>query len=156
MPEEHKFVSEEAYQAYISNRKPELGDLLIGRVGAGIGETAVIDKDLEFCIYVSLGLIQPFKEYINSNYLAYVFNSSYGVKYAKGNISSKGGSAGNFNLGRIRSFLIPLPPLSEQQAIVSKLDELMRACDELEASIRTSQQQNEMLLQQVLREALEG
>lgn len=51
---------------------------------------------------------------------------------------------------------IPLPPLSEQQAIVSKLDELMRTCDELEASIRSSQQQNEMLLQQVLREALEG
>lgn len=52
--------------------------------------------------------------------------------------------------------LIPLPPLSEQQAIVTKLDELMRYCDELEASIRTSQQQNEMLLQQVLREALNG
>lgn len=57
MPEEHKFVSEEAYQTYISNRKPEVGDLLIGRVGAGIGETAVIDQDIEFCIYVSLGLI---------------------------------------------------------------------------------------------------
>lgn len=156
MPEEHKFVSEEAYQTYISNRKPEVGDLLIGRVGAGIGETAVIDQDIEFCIYVSLGLIQPFKEYVNSYYLAYVFNSSYGVKYAKGNISSKGGSAGNFNLGRIRSFLIPLPPLSEQQAIVSKLDELMRTCDEVEASIRNSQKQNEMLLREVLREALEG
>lgn len=51
---------------------------------------------------------------------------------------------------------LPLPPLSEQQAIVSKLDKLMRTCDELETSIRTSQQQNEMLLQQVLREALNG
>ena len=57
---------------------------------------------------------------------------------------------------RIYPTIIPLPPLSEQQAIVTKLDELMRYCDELEASIRTSQQQNEMLLQQVLREALEG
>ena len=52
--------------------------------------------------------------------------------------------------------LIPLPPLSEQQTIVSKLDKLMCTCDELETSIRTSQQQNEMLLQQTLREALEG
>lgn len=155
MPEEHKFVSEEAYQGYIKNRKPEIGDLLIGRVGAGIGETAVIDKDLDFCIYVSLGLVQPFKEYVDSNYLAYVFNSPYGYSYAKGNISSKGGSAGNFNLGRIRSFLIPFPPLSEQQRIVTKLDELMAYCDDLEASIKASQQQNELLLQQVLREALE-
>ena len=155
MPEEHKFVSEEAYQGYIKNRKPERGDLLIGRVGAGIGETAVIDQDLDFCIYVSLGLVQPFKEYVDSNYLAYVFNSPYGYSYAKGNISSKGGSAGNFNLGRIRSFLIPFPPLSEQQRIVTKLDELMAHCDELEVSIKESQQQNELLLQQMLREALE-
>ena len=110
--------------------------------------------EIEFCFYVSLGLVQPFKEYLNTEYLALVINSPYGVKYSKGNISSKGGSAGNFNLGRIRSFLIPLPPLPEQTRIVQKLDELMQYCNELEASIKQSQEQNEKLLQQVLKEAL--
>lgn len=61
----------------------------------------------------------------------------------------------NINLGILNALLIPLPPFSEQQRIVAKLDELMRYCDELEASIKESQQQNELLLQQVLREALE-
>ena len=61
----------------------------------------------------------------------------------------------NINLGILNSLLIPLPPISEQQRIVAKLDELMAYCDELEASIKESQQQNELLLQQVLREALE-
>tara|TARA_B110001452_G_scaffold255478_1_gene247966 strand:+ start:441 stop:1760 length:1320 start_codon:yes stop_codon:yes gene_type:complete len=61
----------------------------------------------------------------------------------------------NINLGILNSLLIPLPPLSEQQRIVTKLDELMAYCDELEASIKENQQQNELLLQQVLREALE-
>ena len=154
MPEKHKFVSEQDYQNYIKNRKPEKGDLLIGRVGAGIGETAVIDQDIDFCIYVSVALIQPFKEYINSDYMALVFNSPYGVRYAKGNISSRG-SAGNFNLGRIRSFQIPLPPLKEQQLIVAKLDQLMAFCDSLEQSIKESQDYNDLLLQQVLREALQ-
>ena len=156
IPEKHKYVSEEDYQIYIRNRKPEKGDLLIGRVGAGIGETAVIDQDLDFCIYVSVALVQPFKEHVNSDYLAQVFNSPYGVRYSKGNISSKGGSAGNFNLGRIRSFQIPLPPFHEQEQIVAKLDELMTFCDGLEQSIKESQGYNEMLLQQVLREALQG
>jgi len=55
----------------------------------------------------------------------------------------------------LEQFVIPLPPLSEQQRIVAKLDELMQYCDELEMSIKESQQQNELLLQQVLREALE-
>lgn len=156
IPQEHKYVSEEDYQDYIKSKKAEKGDILIARVGAGIGEAAVINIEIDFCFYVSLCLVQPFKNFVDSEYLTYVINSPYGVKYAKGNISSKGGSAGNFNLGRIRSFLIPLPPLPEQQRIVEKLDELMRLCDELEQSIKASQGQNEKLLQQVLREALKG
>lgn len=154
MPEEHKFVSEEAYEEIIKNRKPEKGDILIARVGAGIGEAAVINQDIDFCFYVSLGLVQPFKEFLNTEYLPLVINSPYGVKYAKGNISSKGGSAGNFNLGRIRSFLIPLPPLAEQERIIQKVEELMQYCNKLEASIKQSEALNEKLLQQVLREAL--
>ncbi len=55
----------------------------------------------------------------------------------------------------INPLLIPLPPLSEQKHIVAKLDELMAYCDSLEESIKNSHSQNEMLLGQVLREALE-
>lgn len=54
----------------------------------------------------------------------------------------------------LKKMPIPLPPLVEQTRIVQKLDELMRYCDELEASIKASAGQNEKLLQQVLREAL--
>jgi type I restriction enzyme S subunit len=57
-------------------------------------------------------------------------------------------------LNRFSCSLIPLPPLSEQNRIVEKLDELMQYCDNLEESIKESQAQNEKLLQQVLREAL--
>jgi len=70
---------------------------------------------------------------------------------------SSTGAANQANIGvtALNNILVPLPPLSEQQRIVAKLDELMGYCDELEASIKESQQQNEQLLQQVLREALE-
>jgi len=57
-------------------------------------------------------------------------------------------------LNRFSNSLIPLPPLAEQYRIVQKLNQLMKNCDALEASIKQSQQQNEQLLQQVLREAL--
>jgi len=52
------------------------------------------------------------------------------------------------------SIVFALPSLEEQNRIVQKLDELMQYCDELEASIKESESQNEKLLQQVLREAL--
>jgi type I restriction enzyme S subunit len=58
------------------------------------------------------------------------------------------------NVNVLETTLIPLPPLAEQTRIVQKLDELMQYCNELEASIKQSELQNEKLLQQVLREAL--
>ncbi len=58
-------------------------------------------------------------------------------------------------LKRIETTLIPLPPLSEQQRIVTKLEQLTHYCDELEQRIKQSQAQNEQLLKQVLREALQ-
>jgi type I restriction enzyme S subunit len=58
------------------------------------------------------------------------------------------------NKTKCESIFVSLPPLAEQERIVNKLDKLMSFCDELEKSIKQSKQQNEKLLQQVLREAL--
>lgn len=59
----------------------------------------------------------------------------------------------NINLGILNDLYFPLPPLEIQERIVAKLDELMRYCDALEEQVKQSQQTNELLLQQVLREA---
>ncbi len=152
MPEDHKFVSREDFQSYIKNKTPEVGDLLVGRVGSK-GETAVIDVELEFAFYVSLGFVKTFKQHTCPSYLAIVMNSPYGRGYATGNMSSTGASAGNFNLGRIRSFPIPFPSLSEQNAIVSKVERLFCLCDQLGTQIIQNQSHAEQLMQAVLKEA---
>ncbi|MFN3379005.1 MAG: restriction endonuclease subunit S [Runella zeae] len=59
------------------------------------------------------------------------------------------------NQNQLSQIPLPLPPLSEQQRIVEKLESLMQTCDALEESIKAGQRQNEQLLQQVLREALQ-
>ena len=66
-----------------------------------------------------------------------------------------GGFQPKLSQGNLIKIEIPLPPLSEQQRIITKIDELMQYCDDLENSIKESQKHNELLLQQVLREALE-
>ncbi|HGD7265751.1 TPA: restriction endonuclease subunit S [Raoultella planticola] len=140
MPENCRFVSEDDYQQYIKNRKPELNDILLSRVGAGIGESAVIDSDLEFAIYVSTGLIKPMKKNINSNYLVLWLNSPIGRGFSSKYTYGKGVSQGNLNLSLIRSFLVSLPPRLEQERIVSRVNELFSICDILKSRLLCVQQ----------------
>ncbi|HAJ4370218.1 TPA: restriction endonuclease subunit S, partial [Escherichia coli] len=98
MPENCRYVSEEDHNLYIKNRNPEQQDILLSRVGAGIGECAVIDTDLEFSIYVSTALIKPVKKYINSQYICIWLNSPIGRLFSSNYTYGKGVSQGNLNL----------------------------------------------------------
>ncbi|GMU87167.1 MAG: hypothetical protein AMXMBFR48_24080 [Ignavibacteriales bacterium] len=92
---------------------------------------------------------------ISSDYIYQFLRSDYILNIYKAKFKGKGQQP-NLKKEDVTELLIPLPPLPEQARIVKKLDELMHLCDELEAGIKQSQEQNQMLLQQVLREALAG
>lgn len=156
MPEIHKYVSEDDFEGYRRNRKPELNDILLTRVGAGIGEATLIDQDLEFAIYVSVGLLKMFPNKLEPNYIVMWLNSPEGRQYSSKNTYGKGVSQGNLNLSLIRKFVVSLPPLQEQKAIVEKVNAFMEWCDALEQEIQQSQQHSEQLMQSVLREVFEG
>jgi type I restriction enzyme S subunit len=91
--------------------------------------------------------------YIDQEYL-YYFLKSKSEWYLRE--ASRGQGQPNLNTDIIASTFFPMPPLAEQRRIVTKLEDVMRTCEELEASIHASRGQNEQLLQQVLREALKG
>jgi type I restriction enzyme S subunit len=154
IPDKHRFVSEEDYQGYIKNRKPEFGDILLTRVGAGIGEAAVIDQHLDFAIYVSIALIRPAKGLIDPSYITLWLNSPHGTGKSRRFTYGVGMSQGNLNLGQIQKFVVPIPPLAEEQRIVAKVDELMRWCDALEARLTAAQTTAEQLLDATLHQIL--
>lgn len=154
MPDIHRFVSQEDFEKYRSNRRPERGDVLLTRVGAGIGEAAVLDSDFEFAFYVSLCLIKVPNDLVNVDYLVIWLNSPEGRESSTVRTYGKGASQGNLNLGLIRTFKIPLPPLAEQHRIVAKVDALMALCDRLEASLTETAATRRRLLDALLAEAL--
>jgi type I restriction enzyme S subunit len=139
IPDKCRYVSEEHYQGYIKNRKPEKGDVLLARVGAGIGEAAVIDIDLEFAIYVSTCLLKPYRIGISPDFLVVWLNSPVGRLFSETNTLGKGVSQGNLNLSLIRQFIVGIPPLSEQLRIVAKVNELMVMCEQLKTSLNEVQ-----------------
>jgi type I restriction enzyme S subunit len=154
MPEDHKFVDEETYRKITKNSKPEKGDILLTRVGAGIGEAAVVDTDIEFAFYVSLTLIKPFHEQLYSYFLLLWLNSPQGTKKSIDNIYGRGVSAGNLNVNQVRRFTVPIPPLAEQHRIVAKVDELMALCEQLKARLRDAQTTQLHLADAVVENAL--
>lgn len=130
------------------------GDLLTNIVGASIGRTALYEFDDIANINQAVCILRIEHNLINKQFLLNLMNSNFVIdlmfkmQFAPGRA--------NLSMGNVANFSIPLPALHEQEQIVSKLEELMAYCDSLEQSIKESQGYNEKLLQQVLREALQG
>ena len=128
----YKYISDETHAELTKYNKPRKGDILYTRVGS-FGEAAIIDKESEFSVFVSLTLIKT-KEQILNSFLKYYLNSNSVKILAKNSISGSG--VGNLNVGTVRNFLIPVPPLDEQKRIVAILDE---AFEGIEQAIRNTE-----------------
>ena len=147
------YVTDDIHKEIYSRCNPEYGDVLYIKDGATTGIVTLNNLKEEFSMLSSVALIKTSDD-INNKFLLYMMRSPFYYNATRDDMS--GVAITRVTLDKIQKTLTPLPPLSEQQRIVEKLDELMRMCDELEQSIKASQGQNEKLLQQVLREALRG
>lgn len=113
-----KFISEEEHRELIKRCKPENGDVLYSKNGT-IGVAKQVDWDWEFSIFVSLCLLKPNKDILNSKYLELFMNSDDALSQAKAR--SKTGAITNLHLIDIKTIKIPLPSIEEQEAIVAKI-----------------------------------
>ena len=102
-----------------------------------------------------LHVLRPIFEPFLSNYLIWFVKTE---DFITNGVNCFTGAVGQQRVGKnvIEETYFPLPPLSEQYRIVSKIDELKGLCDGLEASVRDSREYAEMLYQGALRGALRG
>jgi type I restriction enzyme S subunit len=147
-----KFISDDV-QSQMNGTVVLANDILLNITGGSMGRCALVPVDFEEGnVSQHVCIIRP--SAISSEFIHKLSLSPYFQKL----IFSSTTGAGREGLPKynLEQFIIPLPPLHEQEQIVGKLQELMGFCDGLEQSIKESQAFNEMLLQQVLREALQG
>ena len=145
-----KYISQEYHNEISKRCKPEKGDVLYTK-GGTTGIATVNTYDIEFNVWVHVAVLKM-TQFIDSFYLKFALNTPHCYKQSQD--LTRGISNQDLGLTRMITITIPLPPLAEQHRIVQKLNELMQTCETLEASIKESAEQNEKLLQQVLREAL--
>jgi len=146
-----KKVTAQTLNEHIARYEIHDDSFAFSRIGS-IGKTIKLPMDRTYCVSHALSVINPISKRISLKYLRFVMSTEFILKQAKSDVKSI--SVPDLGMAKIRNFFIPLPPFNEQNRIVQKVDELMLYCNELEASIKQSEAQNEKLLQQVLREAL--
>lgn len=145
------YVEEDYHRELFNKAYPKKGELLVVNIGAGCGTPAIIDIDYEFS-FKNTAILKFNQELICNGFLFYYFLLSRGSIY---NTLTKGGLQPFLSLNILNEIILPLPPIIEQKLIVSKINQLMSLCDELEQSIQQNQKYTQELLQVALKEALE-
>ncbi|RJP19437.1 MAG: restriction endonuclease subunit S [Candidatus Abyssobacteria bacterium SURF_5] len=108
-------------------------NFLTGNVSQHVAIVRLVDNKIRH--YIHLCLISPYLQSI--------------IMAAQVGISREG-----LSMKRLKDFLIPLPPLSELERIVTKVDQLMALCDELETKLRKSLCESEKLIEAVVHHML--
>ncbi len=128
------------------------GTVLLAMTGQGLtrGRAAILDIEAsanQSCAHFILN-----KKLITSEFLFYYLRNQYW------NVRSldKGSNQPGLNVQIIKQFLIPLPPLNEQQRIVSEIERFFSIADKIENTINTSLHQAKTLRQSILKRAFEG
>lgn len=148
-----QFIDEDTHQNVLTRSIVYPKDVLMNIVGPPLGKVAIVPNSYpEWNINQALAIFRPLTININIFLYYYLREGSQIQKLIPLGVVGQD----NLSLEQCRNLIFPLPPLHEQEEIVDKLEELMGFCDGLEQSIKESQGYNEMVLQQVLREALQG
>ncbi len=127
------------------------GEILINVRGT-LGGVAVVPRELAGYNVAREVAVVPISRALNADYVMNVMASPYfwdAIQEGLRGIAYKG-----LNLNSLRQFPIPVPPLAEQSRIVTKVDELMALCDELEQGLTAVQAGRAQLLEAVLHQAL--
>ncbi|EHY0995491.1 restriction endonuclease subunit S [Vibrio parahaemolyticus] len=140
-----KLISKEDHLKVIERSRVDRGDILFAMIGS-IGNPVIVDTDIEFSIK-NVGLFKYYNPKDSSpNFL------NYFLKYAAEIMKkqSTGGVQPFVSLGKLRGFVMPIPPISEQHRIVAKVDELMALCDQLEQQTEASIEAHRVLVTTLL------
>ncbi|MDD4249999.1 MAG: restriction endonuclease subunit S [Methanosarcina sp.] len=136
----------------------EENDLLIqrGNTIEYVGVAAVYKGASNAFIYPDLMMKMKVHPKTKVDFLHMVINSKFSRKYFEKRATGTAGSMPKINQSTIVNLPIPLPPLAEQNRIVSEIERRFSVIDQIEKTIDQSMIQAEKLRQSILKKAFEG
>jgi len=117
-----------------ASRGVDSGDTLFSLVRPYLENIAYVDEKYENCIASTGFFICKPNQMLYPKFLYYLMLSSYIINGL--NAFMKGDNSPSINNDNITTFLYPIPPLTEQCRIVSKIEQIFAQLDEIERSIK--------------------
>jgi type I restriction enzyme S subunit len=148
-----KYISEKEHLE-LSKRCPvEVGDLLITKSGT-IGRTAIVKTNIEFSLFVSVALIKPASNEVNTKFI----DISLQKWVNEIDVSSRivGSAIKNLHLRDIKVLAIPFAPKEEQAEIVRRVEELFAFANSIEQKINSALDLVNTLPKSILTKAFRG
>ncbi|OIR19597.1 type-1 restriction enzyme EcoKI specificity protein [mine drainage metagenome] len=145
-------VSEQEYEIQSKRYKPKAGDIVYSRE-LSFGWAALLPESPRVCLSQGMCIFRPSPD-VDSTYLLYVLNGSIGREQAAR--VAVGAAHPHINLGDIKSYLIPLPPLNVQKNIVQQLDLLREETQPLESLYQRKLGALDELKKSLLHQAFSG
>lgn len=145
-----KFISQKEHAELTKRCKPEKDDILLTRIGS-LGDTKLIDWNVDASIYVSLALLK----------LGKIANPNYVYQYTKfrqfvqdiEKRSLMNATPKKINMGNIGIVPIPLPPTLKEQCAIS---EVLSDMDAEIAALEARRDKTRSLKQGMMQELLTG
>ena len=143
------YISLEEHETLIKRVNPEIGDVLLTKVGT-VGNVALVDVNQEFSIFVQVALIKPKSDVIDSGFLLYALQSEKGQ--AEINRKSAQSTMRFIGVQKISTVCILLPSLPEQAEIAK----ILQACDTKIAALEQEAARLDELFHAMLDELITG
>ena len=147
---------------YIDSKTSELLDrsaltkpsLLVTFIGAGIGDVGIFEEKERWHLAPNVAKLEPLKnceKLISIKLVALFMLSSFGqkeiFKYMKATAQP------SLSMESIRDICFPLPPLAEQNEIVTRVENHLQTVSDLENQITKREQLTKQLMQSILKGA---
>ena len=131
------------------------GDLLVCEGGAGYGRSAIWNEDYDICLQNHVHRLRPLVD----GTCEYVYYFIY-LQKESNSLASIGTAMPGLSANRLKSLLIPLPPIAEQKRITNILSEVFPKVEKYEL---TQEKQNLLnsslngaIKKSILQEAIQG
>ena len=127
------YISEEYYNSLKEKFPvPKASDIMISAVGT-IGKCYIVKESDKF-YYKDASVLCLCNDYqINTKYIYHIMRSEYMLKQMYDN--SKGTTVDTITIEKAKQYILPLPPLAEQQRIVAKIEETFSIFDGIQNSL---------------------